>query len=125
MATESSKETAEEQAESLIDDLIRDIFNESGRASESSGRGMPTTAALLEAVIGSPHGASRASMAERMLLAESFAAELADALAPALAEELAPRLMKALEKFTASEAAGRKPASPGRSSSRDRKPDAK
>jgi hypothetical protein len=125
MAVESSKDAGEDQVESLIDDLIQDILNESGVSAESSTRGMATTAALLETVLGRTRGASRISMLERLLVAEAFAGELADALAPALAEQLAPRLMKALEQFTTTEEADKKPASATRSSSPGRKTDTK
>jgi hypothetical protein len=125
MALESSSETGEDQVESLIDDLIREIFNEPGAPSESSVRGMATSAALLEAAFGSVRGASRSSAVERVLLAEAFAAELADALAPALAEQLAPRLMKALEQRVADEGAGKKPAPGGRPGSQGKKPGTK
>jgi hypothetical protein len=125
MAVESSKETGEDQVDSLIDDLIRDILNESGASSESSVRGMATTAALLEMAFGSTGGASRTSMVERLLLAQAFASELADALAPALAEQLAPRLMKALEHVMTVESASKKPASAGRPSGQGRRSEAK
>ena len=125
MAVESSKDAGEDQVESLIDDLIQDILNESGVSAESSTRGMATTAALLETVLGPTRGTSRISMLERLIVAEAFAAELADALAPALAEQLAPRLMKALEQFRTTEEADKKPASATRSSSPGRKTDAK
>jgi hypothetical protein len=121
MAVESTKDSGEDQVESLIDDLIRDILSDTGVPAESSTRGMTTTAALLETVVGPTRGASRISMLERLLVAEAFAAELADALAPALAEQLAPRLMKALEQTMTTEEAGRKPASAARSSSPGRK----
>jgi hypothetical protein len=115
MAEESSNQATDEQVESLIDDLIGDIFNES-RASESSMRGMAAAAALMETAFGSGRGASRASVVERILVAEAFAAELADALAPALAEQLAPRLMNALEQVVTQEAAAdQNPASSARS----------
>lgn len=121
MAVESTKDSGEDRVESLIDDLIRDILSESDVSAESSTRGMSTTAALLETVVGPTRGASRISMLERLLVAEAFAAELADALAPALAEQLAPRLMKALEQFMTTEEAGKKSASATRSSSPGRK----
>lgn len=125
MAVESSKETGEDQVESLIDELIRDILNDSGVSSESSTRGMATTAALFETAFGSSKWASRISMLDRLLVAQAFAAELAEALAPALAEQLAPRLLKALEQFMTTEAATKKPTSATRSGSQTRKSDTK
>ena len=124
MAVESSKETVEDEVESLIDELIRDILNDSGVSPESSARGLATTAALFETAFGSPKGASRISMLERLLVAETFAGELADALAPALAEQLAPRLLKSLEQFMTTEAS-KKPTSTTRSGSQARKSDTK
>lgn len=106
MAGETSKETGESHVEALVDELIRDIFRESGGSSEVTMRGMATTAALFETAFGSTRGGSRASVFERLVLAEAFATELAEALAPVLAEQLAPRVVKALE-HTASEAAAK------------------
>jgi hypothetical protein len=125
MAGESSKENGQGQVESLIDELIRDIFKESGGSSESSMRGMATTAALFETAFGSPRGGSRVSVLERLVVAEAFATELAEALAPVLAEQLAPRLIKALEHMTAGEETAKQPASAGASSSQSRKPESK
>jgi hypothetical protein len=125
MAVESSKETVDDEVESLIDELIGDILNGSGVSPESSGRGLATTAALFETAFGSPKGASRISMLERLLVAEAFAAEVAEALAPALAERLAPRLLKALEQFMTTEAASKKPTAATRAGSQARKSDTK
>jgi hypothetical protein len=107
MAAESHKDTGQDQAESLIDDLIRDILNEAGASSRSAVGGRAPMAALFETAIASPRAASRASMLERLLLAEAFASALAEALAPALAEVLAPRVMKVLEQSTTGESAGK------------------
>jgi hypothetical protein len=132
MAAEESKESGEHQVESQIDDLIREILNETGVSSESSRRGMATTAALFETAFGSTRTMSRDSIIERLLVAEALASELADALAPALAEQLAPRLMKAMEQFMTTETESKKPASsttsttrPGSQGSQGRKPDTK
>lgn len=122
MAGETSKESGEGHVEALVDELIRDIFRESGGTSEISMRGMATTAALFETAFGSARGGSRASVLERLVLAEAFATELAEALAPVLAEQLAPRLVKALE-HTASEAA--KQSNSANSGGQAKKPEAK
>ncbi len=123
MAVESPRETGQDQVESLIDELIHDIFRESATPPETSARGMAATSALLEAAFGASRE-TRASVLERVLLAEAFAAELAEALAPALAEQLAPRLMKALDKATADQPGGKKPGPGGRTGGQ-RRPDAK
>ncbi len=124
MAVESSKETGEDQVEGLIDDLIRDILGDQGTSSESSVRGM-ATAAILDSAVGSMRGTSRASMLERLLLAEAFASELAEALAPALAEQLAPRLMKAMEQLTTETPGPSKPAAGGRQAGPRRRAESK
>ena len=125
MAGESTKETAEGQADTLIDDLISEIFSDSGAVTDSSMRGMATTAALLETALGptrGSRGASKTSVLERLFLAQAFATELADTLAPALAEQLAPRLLKSLEELMAQNAekkpapAGSRPGTPTRKS---------
>ena len=124
MAGESSKETAEGQVETLIDELISEIFSDSGASAESSMRGMATTAALLETAFAPTRTSNKASVIERLFLAQAFATELADALAPALAEQLAPRLLKSMEELMAQ--AGSKPApAAGRSSSQARKTETK
>lgn len=121
MAAESSKEASEDRVESLIDDLIYDILSEPSAAAEPSVR---DAAALFERAFGPVKGA-RISTVERVVLAEAFASELAETLAPALAAQLAPRLLKALERLTTDEGAGRKPTSAARSGSEGRKPGAK
>jgi hypothetical protein len=101
MAAESRKEPEQEPAESLIDDLIRDILTDAGKSTKTAVRG--PLAALMEVVTASPSRASRASMLERVLLAQTVASALADALAPALAEALAPEILRAMEHHTAGE----------------------
>jgi hypothetical protein len=125
MAVESSKGTSQDQVESLVDELMRDIFKDSGVFSESSARGMANSAALFEQAFGPGRAGSRASVLERILIAEAFAAELAETLAPALAEQLAPRLVKALEQLTVGDAAARKPTSAGGSASQARRQNGK
>jgi hypothetical protein len=106
MPAESSKEPGQDHVESLIDDVIRDILNEASVSAKSAVRGRASTAALIETAIATPQTGSRASILERVLLAEAFAGALADALAPALADMLAPRVMKLLEQSMASEPDG-------------------
>ena len=115
MAAES-KEAGQDPVEAFTDDLIREFFTEAGQSAKSAGRGRGGMAALLEAAIGSSsRGASRASMLERLLLAQAIASELADALAPALAEALAPEIMKALEHQTSDDSNQKEPAGATRS----------
>ena len=124
MEVESPRETSENQVESLIDDLIHDIFREPATPPETSARGLAATSALLEAAFGASRE-TRASVLERVLLAEAFAAELAEALAPALAEQLAPRLIKALDRAAAEQPGGGRKPGPGGRAGGQRKPDAK
>ncbi len=114
MAAESKEaghpESGQDPVEAFTDDLIREFFTEAGQSTKSAGRGRGAMAALLEATMGSSsRGASRTSMLERVLLAQTIASELADALAPALAEALAPEIMKALEHYTADEPGHKEP----------------
>jgi len=125
MAGESPKETAEGQVETLIDELISEIFSDSGASTDSSMRGMATTAALLETAFGSTRTSTKASVVERLFLAQAFAAELADALAPALAEQLAPRLLKSMEELMAQTADGKPTPAASRSGSQTRKTETK
>jgi hypothetical protein len=121
MAGESPKDTGEDRVESLIDELIGDILNEAGPHAETPARGLATAAALFETAFGSGAKQSRASMLERIFIAEAFASELADALAPTLAEQLAPRLIRALEQYMADKSEGKKPEPGGRTGSQSRK----
>jgi hypothetical protein len=122
MAGESSKTVTDDQVEALVDELIGKIFGESGPSADRSMLDMATMAALAEAAFGS-RSSSRASMLERVLVAQAFAAEMADALAPALAEQLAPRLVTALEGFVAADMAGKRQTPNGRPASQPRKPE--
>ncbi len=123
MAGESAKDTGQDQPESLIDDLISEILSEGSLSSQAAGRGK-ATASLLETAFASTLAGSKASMLERLLLAEAFGSALAEALAPALADLLAPRLMKYLEQLMAGESSRRGPARAGSPSGPARKPGA-
>jgi hypothetical protein len=133
MAAESSRETTDDQVESFVDELIGKIFTEGGNSAGPPGRNKAATAALFEAAFGGKHSASRTSMLEQVLFAQTFADELADALAPALAEQLAPRLLSALQELMTAGTAetaetadtGRRPAPNGRSGAQSRKPETK
>jgi hypothetical protein len=92
--------------EAFTDDLIREFFSEAGQSTKSGRRGKGGMAALLE-VIMAPDGASATSLLERLLIAQTIAAELAEAIAPALAESLTPEIMKAMEVY-APDGQGRK-----------------
>ncbi|MFD8526815.1 hypothetical protein ACFV0L_05340 [Streptosporangium canum] len=101
MATEENgKPAGAEPVESLIDDLIRDIFSEAAQSTKTRTRGGDSITALIETALVSSQAGSKASVIERLLIAEVFASTLADALAPALAEALAPEIFKALEQRT-------------------------
>lgn len=109
MAIESGKEAKDQDigqdpVEAFTDDLIREFLTEAGQSVKSSARGKGGgLTALLETVTTSQRGPSRASMLERVLLAQAIAAELADAIAPILAETLAPEIVRALEHYTTDE----------------------
>jgi hypothetical protein len=120
MAGESAKDTGQDQADSLIDDLITEILSESSASSQSAGRGR-ASASLLETAFVSKLTGPKASMLERLLIAEAFGSALADALAPALADLLAPRLVKYLEQLMAGESSGKGPAKAGSPSGTARK----
>ena len=106
MATESAKEAGQDPVEAFTDDLIREFFTEAGQSAKSGRRGRGGMAALFEAVMATD-GASAASLVERLLIAQTIAAELAQAIAPALADSLTPEIMKALELY-APDGQGRK-----------------
>jgi hypothetical protein len=84
--------------EAFTDDLIREFFTEAGQSTKSGRRGKSGMAALLEVVM-APDGASATSLLQRLLIAQTIAAELAEAIAPALAESLTPEIMKAMELY--------------------------
>ncbi len=106
MASESGRGAGQDPMEAFTDDLIREFFGEAGQSTKSRRRGGGGMAALLEAVMASD-GASASSLFERLLIAQTIAAELAEAIAPALAESLTPEIMKALELY-APDGQGRK-----------------
>jgi hypothetical protein len=119
MAPESGKETGhsgggKDSVESFTDDLIREFLTEASQSIKSAGGGKGGMAALLEAIMASSSGPSRASMLdsmlERLLLAQMFASQLADAIAPALAESLTPEIMKSLEQYTTNGSSRKEPA---------------
>ncbi|WP_432840853.1 hypothetical protein [Dactylosporangium sp. CA-092794] len=93
--------------ESLIDEAIRSILDEAG--SQVAARSRTSAAPLLDAVLsGAPMlGKGKASMLERVLVAEALADALAEALAPTLAAALAPKIMNMLESGSAGQSAER------------------
>ncbi|GAA1810515.1 hypothetical protein GCM10009835_32450 [Planosporangium flavigriseum] len=105
----------------MIDDLIHNILTEAGQPA-AAVRGMGPIAGLIETVMASSRTAPRASMFDRLLLAQVVASALADALAPALAETLAPEIMKALEHYAPG---GKEPATAGAPQQRTRKSEEK
>jgi len=109
MAAESAKAAGQDPVEAFTDDLIREFFAEAGQSAKSAGRGKGAMAAMLEAAMGSS-GASRASLVERLLIAQTIAAEFSRAIAPALAETMTPQIMKALEAYAADEQGRKEPA---------------
>lgn len=120
MAAESAKAAGQDPVEAFTDDLIREFFAEAAESAKSAGRGKGGMAALLEAAMGSS-GASRTSLLERLLIAQTIAAEFARAIAPALAETMTPQIMKALEAYAADEQGRKEPAA----ATRARRADAK
>ena len=120
MAAESAKDAGQDPVEALTDDLIREFFAEAGQSTKSAGRGRSAMAALLEAAMAS-RGASRTALLERLLIAQTIAAEFAHAIAPALAETMTPQIMKALEQYAPDEHGRKEPAA----ATRARRADAK
>jgi hypothetical protein len=122
MAAASTKETGhsggrQDPVESFTDDLIREFLDQASQSAKSAGRDKGDMSALLEAVMTSSRGPSRASaldsMLERLLIAQMFASELSKAIAPALAESLTPEIMKSLEHYTANGSSHKEPAAAG------------
>jgi hypothetical protein len=120
MAAESAKAAGQDPVEAFTDDLIREFFAEASQSAKTAGRGKGAMAALLEAAMGSS-AASRASLLERLLIAQTIAAEFARAIAPALAETMTPQIMKALEAYATDEQGRKEPAAATRARRADGK----